>query len=113
MAITTTTEGPNFDSRLVAKWRPIKRRTLLRSLWIVRFDAHSFVHVKRNFCVQPRYRSVVWIETCSSRNWICSSSPPARSQSLAQHYAMIAMLFGCGLRMPACFAVYWEDSDDD
>jgi hypothetical protein len=28
-------------------------------------------------CLQPRYRSVVWIETCPRRNWICSSSPPA------------------------------------
>ena len=39
---------------------------------------------KRNFCLQPRYRSVVWIETCPRRNWIWSNSPPARRQSLAQ-----------------------------
>jgi hypothetical protein len=28
-------------------------------------------------CLQPRHRSVVWIETWPSRNCICSSSPPA------------------------------------
>ncbi len=35
-------------------------------------------------CLQPRYRSVVWIETWPSRNCICSSSPPAAWHSLAQ-----------------------------
>jgi hypothetical protein len=24
----------------------------------------------RSFCLHPRYRSVVWMETCPSRNWI-------------------------------------------
>jgi len=38
----------------------------------------------RSFCLQPRYRSVVWTETCPSRNWICSSSPPARWHRRAQ-----------------------------
>lgn len=31
----------------------------------------------RSRCLQPRYRSVVWTLTWPSRNWICSSSPPA------------------------------------
>ena len=31
----------------------------------------------RSRCLQPRYRSVVSTETCPSKNWICSSSPPA------------------------------------
>ncbi len=35
-------------------------------------------------CSDPRYRSVVWIEECPSRNLICSRSPPALRQSLAQ-----------------------------
>ena len=36
------------------------------------FTAH------RSFCLHPGYRSVVWTETWPRRNWICSSSPPAR-----------------------------------
>src|SRR5258708_7996663 len=28
-------------------------------------------------CLQPRYFSVVWTETCPNKNWICSNSPPA------------------------------------
>jgi hypothetical protein len=36
------------------------------------------------FCLQPIYRSVVCTEACPSRNWICSSSPPALWQSRAQ-----------------------------
>ena len=32
----------------------------------------------RSLCLQPRYCSVVWIETWPSRNWIWSSSPPAK-----------------------------------
>jgi hypothetical protein len=39
---------------------------------------------ERMRCLQPRYRSVVWIETWPSRNCICSSSPPAAWHSLAQ-----------------------------
>jgi len=35
-------------------------------------------------CSEPRYRSVVWIEECPSRNLICSRSPPFLRQSLAQ-----------------------------
>src|SRR5271156_5105207 len=31
----------------------------------------------RNRCLHPRYFSVVCTETCPSKNWICSSSPPA------------------------------------
>jgi hypothetical protein len=27
-------------------------------------------------CSPPRYFSVVWMEECPSRNWICSRSPP-------------------------------------
>src|SRR5208282_3484839 len=27
-------------------------------------------------CSPPRYLSVVWIEECPSKNWICSRSPP-------------------------------------
>ncbi len=30
----------------------------------------------RSFCLQPKYRSVVWIDTCPSKNWIWSNSPP-------------------------------------
>jgi hypothetical protein len=29
----------------------------------------------RMHCLQPRYRSVVWMERCPSRNWISSNSP--------------------------------------
>ena len=52
-------------------------------------------------CLQPRYRSVVWIETWPSRNWICSSSPPAEWHSRAQ-----VPLRSCGASafMPAFFA---------
>jgi hypothetical protein len=35
-------------------------------------------------CSEPRYRSVVWIEECPSRNLICSRSPPLFRHSLAQ-----------------------------
>jgi len=37
----------------------------------------------RSFCFDPRYRSVVSTDTWPSRNWICSSSPPATWQSRA------------------------------
>jgi len=42
------------------------------------------VHRGLNRCLQPRYRSAVWIETCPRRNWICSSSPLARGTSGAR-----------------------------
>ena len=35
-------------------------------------------------CLEPRYRSVVWIEEWPSRNLICSGSPPLFRQSFAQ-----------------------------
>ncbi len=35
-------------------------------------------------CSEPRYRSVVWMDECPSRNLICSRSPPAFRQSFAQ-----------------------------
>ncbi len=34
-------------------------------------------------CLHPRYCSLVSIETCPGRNWICSSWPPACWQSRA------------------------------
>ena len=52
-------------------------------------------------CLQPRYRSVVCIETCPSRNWICSSSPPAAWQSRAQ---VLRRSWGASLSIPALAA---------
>jgi hypothetical protein len=48
-------------------WMPIRSLTALR----IR-------------CLQPRYRSVVCTDTCPSRNWIWSSSPPASWHRRAQ-----------------------------
>ncbi len=58
-------------------WSAIRTRCghLFGSMPIRSFTA------ERMRCLQPRYRSVVWIETCPSRNWICSSSPPAEWHS--------------------------------
>ena len=36
-----------------------------------------------NRCLQPRYFSVVSIDTCPRRSWICSNSPPAWWRSRA------------------------------
>jgi len=41
-------------------------------------NADTIVHGLPMRCLHPRYLSVVWTETWPSRNWICSSSPPAR-----------------------------------
>jgi len=55
----------------------------------------------RSFCLQPRYRSVVWMDTWPRRNWMWSSSPPARWQRRAHVH-----LRSCraGLSIPAAAA---------
>ena len=68
----------------VAKWRPIKGRLYCEAGGLSGSMPIRSLTAKRNFCLQPRYRSVVWIETCPSRNWIWSNSPQARWQSRAQ-----------------------------
>src|SRR2546426_1019661 len=40
------------------------------SALLVWLSAKSVIDGARSFCLQPRYRSVVWIERCPSRNWI-------------------------------------------
>src|SRR5262249_29736359 len=42
------------------------------------FDSHRSFAAIRSRCLQPRQRSVVWMETWPRRNWIWSSSSPAR-----------------------------------
>ena len=48
--------------------------------------------------MQPRYRSVVCTETWPRRNWICSSSPPARWHRCAQ---VRRRSWGARFRIPA------------
>ena len=52
-------------------------------------------------CSDPRYRSVIWIEECPSRNLICSRSPPLFLHSFAQ-----VRLRSCAPKhsIPSCFA---------
>jgi hypothetical protein len=80
-ALAKATHCPH-RSTLVAKGRPIKRRHYCEADGLSGSMPIRSLTAKRNFCFEPRYCSVVWIETCPSRNWIWSSSPPARWQSL-------------------------------
>src|SRR6266852_9483495 len=50
---------------------------------------------------QPRYRSVVWTETWSSRNWIWSNSPPAAWHNFAQERLLCRMRHNrrCNMRI--------------
>ena len=69
-------------------YRATKGYELLGSIPIRSFTAN------RMRCLQPRYRSVVWIETWPSRNCICSNSPPAVWHSLAQ-----VLFKSCGAKL--------------
>jgi len=52
----------------------------LRKSWGITIQRASIAHAfarsgnrppaERSFCLQPRYRSVVWMDTWPSRNWI-------------------------------------------
>lgn len=59
---------------MVAKWRPIKRKHYCEAGGLSGSMPIRSLTAKRNFRSQPS----------PSRNWIWSSSPPARWQSLAQ-----------------------------
>jgi hypothetical protein len=43
-----------------------------------------------NRCLQPKYFSVLSIDTCPRRNWICSSSPPACAQARTSSAQIVA-----------------------
>src|SRR5271168_332379 len=60
-------------------------------------------------CREPRYLSVVSTDRCPSRNRICSSSPPAEWQSLAQ---VRRRSWGATFSMTALSAAWRTDPPD-
>src|SRR5277367_4331635 len=75
------------QSLIKSAWRqrPVKCRRLVHFLYIDRsYKPRLSFTATEISCSAPRYRSVVCIDECPSKNLICSRSPPAFRQSLAQ-----------------------------